>query len=149
MDMFTSENGDSHIVAIVATSTFAICVAYYIWGALSGGKKTNKSANKNVEKANKKPVPLTLEGQIENVSLRYENEFKPRIEKLLDSFDKEDEKQIYERNYCNEMLLKLLIELDGVDLIALEPERKQILKQKRKDVIKVIQSELKALDALH
>lgn len=46
------------------------------------------------------------------------------------------------------MLLKLLIELDGIDLVDLEPERKKILKSKRKDVIKLIQTELKLLDSL-
>lgn len=147
MSLLDFENQDSRIIAIAATTTFAICVACYIWGTFSkGNSKQNKKGNAGKKD---KPVPLTLEGKIENVSLRYKNEFKPRIEKLLESFNKENEKEIYERNYCNEMLLKLLIELDGVDLVDVEPERKKVLKQKRKDIIKIIQAELKALDALN
>ena len=109
-------------------------------------KKNTKSVKDTQNKTN--VVPLTLESRIENVELRYENEFKPRIESLLKSFDKNIERDVYERNYCNEMLLKLLIELDGIDLVELEPERKKILKSKRKDVIKLIQTKLKLLDSL-
>ena len=91
---------------------------------------------------------MTLENQIENIWLRYKNEFEGRIESLSTSFDAGDEKHVYERNYCNEMLLKLLIELDGVDLVNLEPERKQVLRNRRKDIIKTIQEKLNALDKL-
>lgn len=147
MSFLDFENQDSRVIAIVATSTFAICVAYYIWGTLSKG--TSKQDKKVKLDKKDKAAPLTLEAKIENVALRYENEFKPRIQKLIDSFNKENEKDVYERNYCNEMLLKLLIELDGIDLVDVEAARKKILKQKRKDIIKIIQSELKTLDALN
>lgn len=153
MSIMSSDKKDSQLIVMVATGTFAICIAYFIWGIFA--KKPSKKcqatkdtkSSKDVE--NKKPVaPLALEAQIENVELRYENEFKPRIQVLLKSFDKNIEKDVYERNYCNEMLLKLLIELDGIDLVNLEPERKRILKSKRKEVIKLIQSEIKLLDSL-
>lgn len=147
MSFLDLENQDSRVIAIVATSTFAICIAYYIWGSFSNG--STKQANKVKLNKKDKSAPLTLEGKIENVALRYENEFKPRIEKLIESYNKKNEKEVYERNYCNEMLLKLLIELDGIDLVDVEAERKKLLKQKRKDIIKVIQSELKTLDALN
>lgn len=150
MSFLDLNSQESRIIAIVATSTFAICIAYYIWCSFSGDNtKKNNTAATSTKGKREKPVPLTLEGQIENVALRHENEFKPRIEKLLASFNKKNEKEVYERNYCNEMLLKLLIELDGIDLVDLGAERKQVLKQKRKEVIKTIQSELKALDALN
>lgn len=153
MSFISSDNKDSQLIAMVATGTFAICIAYFIWGVFAKNPTKQSTVTNNAKSAKdiqkkKSVVPLTLESQIENVELRYENEFKPRIQKLLKSFDKNIEKDIYERNYCNEMLLKLLIELDGIDLVDLEPERKKILKSKRKDVIKLIQTELKLLDSL-
>ncbi|CAI4848050.1 CNT_collapsed_G0053520.mRNA.1.CDS.1 [Saccharomyces cerevisiae] len=96
----------------------------------------------------KAPVPLTLEEQIDNVSLRYGNELEGRSKDLINRFDVEDEKDIYERNYCNEMLLKLLIELDSIDLINVDESLRRPLKEKRKGVIKEIQAMLKSLDSL-
>lgn len=153
MSFINSDNKDSQLITVIATGTFAICIAYFIWGVLANSSSRQSKVTKNTKSVkdtqNKTHVvPLTLEARIENVELRYENEFKPRIESLLKSFDKNIERDVYERNYCNEMLLKLLIELDGIDLVELEPERKKILKSKRKDVIKLIQTKLKLLDSL-
>ena len=146
--------------ALTATGILAIVISIYLWRSLgvSNSKKSRqrrrrkagkkKRAEGNNEKFKEAPVPMTLENQIENIWLRYKNEFEGRIEGLSTSFDAGDEKQMYERNYCNEMLLKLLIELDGVDLVNLEPERKQVLRNRRKDIIKIIQEKLSALDKL-
>lgn len=109
------------------------------------GLKKSKKSKAQFEKA---PVSLTLEEQIENVSLRYSNELAGRSRDLINRFDAKDEKDIYERNYCNEMLLKLLIELDGIDLINVEESLRKSLKEKRKAVIKEIQAMLKSLDSL-
>ena len=147
--------------ALAATGILAIVISVYLWKSL-GVPDSKRSRQRRRKKLGKKkktdqgndgkfkeaPVPMTLENQIENIWLRYKNEFEKRIEGLLTSFDAGDEKQVYERNYCNEMLLKLLIELDGVDLVNLEPERKQVLRNRRKDIIKIIQGKLNALDKL-
>lgn len=131
---------------IAISSAIAALLSIVIWKFLGSSGKQSSNVSKNVHTT--KTVPLTLEGKIENIALRYENEFKDRIIKLVEIYDNKNEKLVYERNYCNEMLLKLLIELDGVDLVDIEPERKAILKQKRKDIIKVIQKELSTLDCL-
>lgn len=66
------------------------------------------------------------------MSLRYGNELEGRSKDLINRFDVEDEKDIYERNYCNEMLLKLLIELDSIDLINVDESLRRPLKEKGK-----------------
>ncbi|CAI5169173.1 AVN_HP_G0119700.mRNA.1.CDS.1 [Saccharomyces cerevisiae] len=85
------------------------------------GKRAKKRASRKNKKGKnqfeKAPVPLTLEEQIDNVSLRYGNELEGRSKDLINRFDVEDEKDIYERNYCKRNALKLLIELDSIDLI--------------------------------
>lgn len=140
---------DNNVALWAFTSGIAVAVVFVFWKKISQDSKDGSTGKIHKNKGiDEKPIPLTLEGKLENIRLRYENEFKTRIEKLLEVFNKDDEKLIYERNYCNEMLLKLLIELDGVDLIDLPTEKRMTLKQKRKDIIKLIQSELKVLDAL-
>ncbi|AJR47382.1 BEM_collapsed_G0028250.mRNA.1.CDS.1 [Saccharomyces cerevisiae] len=142
-----------------STSTYVllavIAVVFLVTIRRPNGSK-GKSSKKRASKKNKKgknqfekaPVPLTLEEQIDNVSLRYGNELEGRSKDLINRFDVEDEKDIYERNYCNEMLLKLLIELDSIDLINVDESLRRPLKEKRKGVIKEIQAMLKSLDSL-
>lgn len=143
-----------------ASSTFymtgaaAIIVTAIIWRSLglSSSKRTKRQQAKKKDrtKRNKdvKPEPLTLEKRIENVRLRFNDEYKPGITSLLENYDPADKDKVYQRNYYNEMLLKLLIELDGVDLGEMQGERKIALKEQRKGVIREIQAHLKTLDKL-
>lgn len=127
----------------------AIIIAALFWR--SSRLTTSKRPKQNKRKKNKeddKPVPMTLEKKIENVSLRFNDEYRDKVQQLVENFDAENEKDVYQRNFYNEMLLKLLIELDGVDLIDIEGERKAALKERRKAGIKEIQVELKKLDKL-
>jgi EAL domain-containing protein (putative c-di-GMP-specific phosphodiesterase class I) len=56
---------------------------------------------------------------------------------------------VYQQKFLGEMLMKLLLELDAVDVSEIEDvERKQNIKQMRKDGIKLIQGYLKPIDAL-
>ncbi|SCU85023.1 LAFA_0D13432g1_1 [Lachancea sp. 'fantastica'] len=105
-------------------------------------KKTPGRISKRTEK------PASLEDQIENVHQRFLSEYKQGVDALIQDFDPSSEKLQYQRNYYNEMLLKLVIELDGVDLVDLEGDRKTVLKDRRKQVIKEIQTDLKRLDSL-
>ncbi|KAL3232957.1 HSP70 co-chaperone SNL1 [Nakaseomyces bracarensis] len=147
MDYLKNDNGELNIY--LATATAAL-LAVIVWkfssrSAQTSSKKSSKK-KKNVKRA--EPVQMTLEKKIENVHLRYKNEYEERIKKVLGTFNPDSEKDVYEKNYCNEMLLKLLIELDGIDLVNEEPERKKQLKEQRKLVIKEIQGQLKKLDTL-
>lgn len=145
---FVEENisGD----AMGAISLFIAVATMFLWNYVA--RKNDVSTQEGIKKKqadlDKKPVALNPTEQLENIYLRYENEFKDRITKITELYSPEDEKDVYERNYCNEMLLKLLIELDGVDLLTLQGNERKKLRQRRKDIIKVIQNELVKLDSL-
>ena len=145
---FVEENisGD----AMGAISLFIAVATMFLWNYVA--RKNDVSTQEGIKKKqadlDKKPVALNPTEQLENIYLRYENEFKDRITKITELYSPEDEKDVYERNYCNEMLLKLLIELDGVDLLTLQGNERKKLRQRRKDIIKDIQNELVKLDSL-
>lgn len=152
MDYLKNDKGELNIYLATATAAL-LAVIVWKFSSKSAATSTNNSSKKKNKKRKastkkEEPVPLTLEKRIENVHLRYKNEYEDRIKKILGSFDPDSEKDVYEKNFCNEMLLKLLIELDGIDLINEEPERKKQLKEQRKLVIKEIQGQLKKLDTL-
>ncbi|CAB4255751.1 similar to Saccharomyces cerevisiae YIL016W SNL1 Protein of unknown function proposed to be involved in nuclear pore complex biogenesis and maintenance as well as protein folding [Maudiozyma barnettii] len=133
--------------AMGAISLFIAVATMFIWNYVSRKADDNLGKKKPLT-MDEKPVALNPTEQLENIYLRYENEFKNRIAKIMELYSPDDDKDIYERNYCNEMLLKLLIELDGVDLLNLEGEKRKQLRQRRKDIIKIIQNELVNLDSL-
>lgn len=151
MDYLKNDKGELNFY--LATATAAI-LAVIVWrfSSRSSTTSTGRSSKRRNKTQNgldkEEPVPMTLKKKIENVHLRYKNEYEDRVKKILGSFNPDNEKDVYEKNYCNEMLLKLLIELDGIDLVNEEPETKKQLKQRRKLVIKDIQGQLKKLDTL-
>lgn len=134
--------------AIGAISIFFTVASLFLWKYFVGKDEVKQRKGLKKPSFDKKPVALDPAAKIEHIYLRYENEFKDRIEKINEIFDSNDEKDVYERNYCNEMLLKLLIELDGVDLLNIEGDQRKALRQRRKDIIKIIQDELVKLDSL-
>ncbi|GMM55531.1 Snl1 protein [Maudiozyma humilis] len=136
--------------AMGAISIFLAVATMFLWQyvaknkAIEAGKKIDERRRENERPV----VPMDPAAKLENVYLRYENEFKDRVAKITDLFSPDDEKDVYERNYCNEMLLKLMIELDNVDLTTLPGSQKKKLRLRRKEILKIIQEELVRLDAL-
>lgn len=135
------------------TGAAAIIVTAIIWRSLgiSSSKRIKRQQVKKKDSKHKKDVklePLTFEKKIDNVRLRFNKEYKPGIDQLLENYDPADKDKVYQRNFYNEMLLKLLIELDGVELVEVQGERKIALKEQRKGVIREIQTHLKTLDKL-
>ncbi|CAR28174.1 hypothetical protein ZYGR_0N06650 [Zygosaccharomyces rouxii] len=109
--------------------------------------KTKKSRNQQ-QRMTAKTVPLSRESHIDTVSTRFHQEYKPGLLQLVGKYDPKNEKNSYDKRYYNEMLLKLLIELDGIDITALPTDDKLKLKNRRKTVIKEIQTHLQLLDTL-
>lgn len=107
-----------------------------------------KKSCKHHEKMPTKTVPLSKESHIDSVSIRFHQEYKPGLLQLVGKYDSQDEKNRYNKRYYNEMLLKLLIELDGIDITDLPTNEKAELKSKRKTVIRDIQKHLQLLDTL-
>ncbi|SCV04370.1 LAME_0H17898g1_1 [Lachancea meyersii CBS 8951] len=154
----TLQNNDKMTGVYAATTALGALIFLLVLRPLNRrftDKKENKKKNKRGGKkkstglsAKKAEKPVTLEEQIENVYKRYLAEYKQGLDALVADFDPKSEKQQYQLNYYNEMLLKLVIELDGVDLVDLEGDRKIALKDRRKCVIREIQTDLKRLDSL-
>lgn len=149
--------GKDQLTTICTTTVVGSVVLLALLGSISS-KKSRKSKNQKRKKRGSKnkggmkeitkKKPLTLEEKIESVQQKYNKEYKDGLHSLLANFKSDSETDEYQCNYYNEMLLKLLIELDGVDLTDVEGERKQTLKEKRKAAVKEIQGELKNLDRL-
>lgn len=156
VDQYVPEDSPVSSSAYV-TGAAAIIVTAIVWRnlRLSGSKGTRgpqqsrkKPTKAAAKKEDDKPVPMTAERRIESVRLRFQEEYEKGVLKLLEGYDSNDKDQAYQRNYFNEMLLKLLIELDGIDLSSMQGEKKLALKEQRKQVIKEIQSHLRSLDKL-
>ena len=95
---------------------------------------------------------LQNEDKINAVVKKFKNDFEKDCKKILDpevKYNPKDEKMVYQQKFLGEMLMKLLLELDAVDVSEIEDaERKQNIKQMRKDGIRLIQGYLKPIDAL-
>lgn len=66
--------------------------------------------------------------------------------KFYKTEEKEEDKK-YRNNYYQEELLKVLIKIDSVEVIDVkDPEEKAVLKARRKDLIKNIQSVMKDIE---
>ncbi|QLL32263.1 hypothetical protein HG536_0C04320 [Torulaspora globosa] len=156
VDQYVPE-GSAMSSSVYLTGAAAIIVTAILWRnlRLTSRKATKKDhqrrkkpARASAKKEHDKPIPMTPERRIHNVRLRFLDEYEQGVLKLLENYNAGDKDQIYQRNYYNEMLLKLLIELDGIDLSNVPGEKKLTLKQQRKTVIKEIQTHLKLLDKL-
>ena len=91
---------------------------------------------------------MTEEETIDHVLEKFRKEYEVGLNKLVEEYDDSAEEMKYQRNFYNEMLLHLLLDLDGVHLDSLEGERKEQVRLQRKAAIKKIQLELKKLDHL-
>ncbi|KAL6944780.1 hypothetical protein ACO0RG_001534 [Hanseniaspora osmophila] len=162
---FLSEQNNKYLPYIVAAT--CCCLVYF--GIASNNssnknkkkkrpkKKTGKSKGRasSVQKSTPKTTPAppkpkkTSAEEIQEVNVKFNKEYREGIVQLLESYDPAVEEDTYKKKFYGEMLLKLLIELDGVDLISMEEgEAKNALKTKRKQSIKEIQSYLRKVDAL-
>ncbi|AET39447.1 Snl1p Ecym_4393 [Eremothecium cymbalariae DBVPG len=143
----------SGLVTVAVTTALGALLLVYVAGNRRAKAGKSKSAKKESKKKGGKPKAvrkecLTLEEGIEAVQRKFETEYKAGLTKLLEDFEPGNEKYEFECSYYNEMLLKLLIELDGIELTEVTGERKDMLKKKRKAAILTIQQQLKKLDKI-
>ncbi|CCH60955.1 hypothetical protein TBLA_0D04590 [Henningerozyma blattae CBS 6284] len=157
--IYQSRTRDSIFITVSVISVGVLSVAFLLWaaGISITGKSTipmTRAPPKLNLKASKVKngtpiVPELGHGErLQAVYEKFQKEYQKGIEELCSNFDHNDEKQEYQRNYFNEMLLKLLIQLDDVDLVNLEPTKKKELKDMRRGFIQLIQKDLKRLDSL-
>ncbi|GAV54167.1 hypothetical protein ZYGR_0AK06690 [Zygosaccharomyces rouxii] len=131
--------------AFVVTALFW---RYSSIGTTTTDRTKTKKSHKQQQKMPTKTVPLSRESHIDSISTSFHHEYKPGLLQLVGNYDSENEKNCYDKRYYNEMLLKLLIELDGIDITVLPTDDKVQLKNRRKAVIKEIQHHLQLLDTL-
>ena len=124
----------------------------------SGNSSNVKKSKKNTKRVVKRTIPkyepiikkeLTDEEKVVEVKRKFNEEYKKDAEQILQSFDKNNEKDVYKKAFLGEMLMKLLLELDSIDVSQMEDlEKKNKLKEGRKNTIHEIQGYLKQIDAL-
>ncbi|AMD20669.1 HDL075Wp [Eremothecium sinecaudum] len=153
--LIKKHSNDQMALAVASTigallMTYVVCSKFVRNGKSKAGvKKSKKKRSKgNGFTEYQKKQPLTLEEKIDKVLEKFNTEYKSGIENLVATFEAETESHVYQCNFYNEMLLKLLIELDGIDLAGVTGERKLLLKKNRKDAIMQIQQQLKTIDKL-
>lgn len=124
-------------ISITAVTTL-LFIGSYLSSAPSPKAKSKKSKKpkKKVSKAQR--ANLDIQGTLDFVELEYV----PKIDDYIENYKtllKEDRE--YKFKYFEEMLLKQLMKLDGIDVIG-----NDILRDNRKKVIKFIQDHQKRLD---
>lgn len=126
--------------AITAVTTFI-----FISRRLTAEKNSKKKPNN--KKAQKKKKKLTeaqkINRDIQQILDFVEDEYVPKIDEYLENYSSLSREEIeYKYRYFEEMLLKELMKLDGIDVAGNE-----ILRDNRRKVIKFIQDHQKRLDA--
>lgn len=112
--------------------------------AQSSDDEGSKSKKKNSKKKQKKKLSRAQKAnkEIQQILDFVEEKYVPEIDEYLENYSKLDSEKIqYTYNYFQEMLLKELMKLDGVDVSGNE-----VLRDNRKKVIKFIQDHQARLD---
>ncbi|ODV78987.1 BAG domain-containing protein [Suhomyces tanzawaensis NRRL Y-17324] len=124
--------------AYVAAGTLLVFgTLYSLYSVLSGPPtKTKKKAKKRLTKAQK--ANKFIQEILDNV----ESTFVPEIDEYIENYQSLKSEDVqYKYNYFNEMLLKEIMKLDGVEV-----GDNEVLRTNRKKVIKFIQDHQKRLD---
>lgn len=127
--------------AITAVTSFIIISRHLI-------AEKNPKKNSNNKKALKKKKKKLTDAQKVNRDIQQvldfvEDEYVPKIDEYLENYSSLSREEIeYKYRYFEEMLLKELMKLDGIDVGGNE-----ILRDNRRKVIKFIQDHQKRLDA--
>ncbi|CUM67643.1 uncharacterized protein PRCAT00005344001 [Priceomyces carsonii] len=132
------------VTPITTTISLAALIAFlflgkFVFSSSNKSSKVSKSQKKKLKKVPKlKKANLEI-GQILNY---VEAEYVPQIQDYFENALKlKPEESEYKFNYLQEMLLKELMKLDGIEVYS-----NDVLRENRKKVIKFIQDYQRALD---
>lgn len=123
-------------IGVVGLTTFLLLSKVLFGSSSTVEEKPKKKKKKmsNAQKANK---------SIQEVLDKIETTWVPEIEQYFESYkDLKPSEVDYKYNYFQEMLLKELLALDGIDTLG-----NGIIRENRRKVIKFIQDHQKRLDA--
>lgn len=126
-----------------ATGTLAVTAVTVVLLLLaSSGNDTLKPEKKKKKKKSKLSKAQKANKEIQGILDYVEETFVPQIDKYIETYaDLPDTDKEYKFRYCQEMLLKELMKLDGVDVAG-----NDILRENRKKVIRFIQEHQARLD---
>lgn len=123
---------------VVLTTFLTILVA----SKLLGGSLAPASKKKPKTKKKKKSKAQIANGEIQKILDNVEETFVAQIDEYIDNYKElSDDKKENTYNYIQEMLLKELMKLDGIDV-----DGNEVLRDNRKKVIRFIQEHQSRLD---
>lgn len=147
-DEIVHDFGNMKVTPITVTLSITAVSTLFILGRLfasSGPQSKSKSSKKNQKKRSKKKITKAQKANedIQAILDFVEETYVPEIDEYLENYKtlKKDDLE-YKYNYFEEMLLKQLMKLDGIDVAG-----NDILRDNRKKVIKFIQDHQRRLDA--
>ncbi|XBW34564.1 hypothetical protein QEN19_000127 [Hanseniaspora menglaensis] len=149
-------NNSSDLDKVIATVGAIGLLSLFVFNPLGGSSKSGSKTSKR--KFKKRAIPkyepiikkeLTDEEKIVEVNRKFNEEYRKDAEQIIVKFDKNDDKDVYKKAFLGEMLMKLLLELDSIDVSQIEDlDFKKKLKDGRKNTIHEIQGFLKKIDGL-
>lgn len=147
-DDIVSDFSNLKVTPITVSLSITAFTTLFILGRIlgsSGQQGRSKSSKKNQKKRSKKKLTKAQKANedIQSILDFVEETYVPEIDEYLENYKtlKEDDLE-YKYNYFEEMLLKQLMKLDGIDVVG-----NDILRDNRKKVIKFIQDHQRRLDA--
>ena len=147
-DDIVSDFSNLKVTPITVSLSITAFTTLFILGRIlgsSGQQGRSKSSKKNQKKRSKKKLTKAQKANedIQSILDFVEETYVPEIDEYLENYKtlKEDDLE-YKYNYFEEMLLKQLMKLDGIDVVG-----NDILRDNRRKVIKFIQDHQRRLDA--
>lgn len=147
-DDIVSDFSNLKVTPITVSLSITAFTTLFILGRLfgsNGQQSRSKSNKKNQKKRSKKKLTKAQKANedIQSILDFVEETYVPEIDEYLENYKKLNPEDLeYKYNYFDEMLLKQLMKLDGIDVAG-----NDILRDNRKKVIKFIQDHQRRLDA--
>lgn len=131
------------ITPVTVTLAAVVLTTLVIVGSVAGGNSSNQSQGKKKKKPKKKVSRAQKANhEIQKVLDYVEDNYVPQIDEYLSEYKSMKPEDVqYKYKYFEEMLLKELMKLDGIDVTGNE-----VLRENRRKVIKFVQDHQKRLD---
>lgn len=142
-DLVLREIKTLQITPATLTLAAVVVTTLLVVGGVAGGSSRPKKSDKKKKKPKKKVSRAQKANhEIQRVLDYVEDEYVPQIDKYLTEYKSLDKEEVqYKYKYFEEMLLKELMKLDGIDVSASD-----VLRENRRKVIKFVQDHQKRLD---
>lgn len=142
-DKFLEDLSLLKVTPATVTLLVATIATLFVAGLLLGGRGGLLASSKLKKKKTKKPTKAQKSNrEIQQILDFVEETYVPQIDDYIENYGElSEEDQQYKFKYFEEMLLKELMKLDGIDVIGNE-----VLRENRRKVIRFVQDHQKRLD---